>query len=227
MKSKTNKRKLQRGGAFSPQEKELLLNNGFTQEQIDELEQRNIDFERITDKIDEIMNQSDIGFAGNSDELTDAVMNALNQDAIDLEEAIPANPDDVHDLDFGFNFDDEIIAGDDGPLNINDLNITPTDSESGHTTASDDSFNGGKMKSNKKRTNKRKSNNRRTNKRSQTNKKRYNKRKQTSKKRYNKRRTNKRRYNKIGGKGMTDTITTEPYGYKEDEYDQQKNALNY
>lgn len=222
MKSKTNKRKLQRGGAFSPQEKQLLINNGFTEEQIDELEQRNIDFERITDKIDEIMNQSDIGFAGNSDELTDAVMNALNQDAIDLEEAIPANPDDVHEVDFGFNFDDEIIAGDDGPLNINDLNITPTDSESGHTTASDDSFNGGKRRT---KTNKRKSNNRRTNKK-RTNKRKSNK-KRTNKKRYNKRRTNKRRYNKIGGKGMTDTITTEPYGYKEDEYDQQKNALNY
>ncbi len=221
MKSKTNKRKLQRGGAFSQQEKQLLLNNGFTQEQIDELEQRNIDFERITEKIDEIMNQSDIGFAGNSDELTDAVMNALNQDAIDLEEAIPANHDDVHDLDFAFNFDDEIIAGDDGPLNINDLNITPSDSESGHTTGSDDSFDGGKRrKSNKRRSNKRR-----------TNKKRYNKRRtnkrRTNKRRYNKRRTNKRRYNKIGGKGMTDTITTEPYGYKEDEYDQQKNALNY
>ena len=223
MKSKTNKRKLQRGGAFSQQEKQLLLNNGFTQEQIDELEQRNIDFERITEKIDEIMNQSDIGFAGNSDELTDAVMNALNQDAIDLEEAIPANPDDVHDLDFAFNFDDEIIAGDDGPLNINDLNITPSDSESGHTTGSDDSFDGGKRrrKTNKRRqTNKRKTNKKRTNKR-RTNKRR------TNKKRYNKRRTNKKRYNKIGGKGMTDTITTEPYGYKEDEYDQQKNALNY
>ncbi len=225
MKSKTNKRKLQRGGAFSPQEKQLLLNNGFTQEQIDELEQRNIDFERITEKIDEIMNQSDIGFAGNSDELTDAVMNALNQDAIDLEEAIPANPDDVHDLDFGFNFDDEIIAGDDGPLNINDLNITPSDSESGHTTGSDDSFDGGKRR--KRRTNKKRSNKRIQTNKKRTNKKRYNKGRQTNKKRYNKRRTNKKRYNKIGGKGMTDTITTEPYGYKEDEYDQQKNALNY
>ncbi len=221
MRSKTNKRKLQRGGAFSPQERQLLLNNGFTPAQIDELEQRNIDIERITDKIDEIMNQSDIGFAGNSDDMAEMVMNALNQDVIDLEEAIPANPDDVHDLDFGFNFDDEILLGDDGPLNINDLNITPTDSESGHTTASDDSFNGGKRrKSNKRRSNKRR-----------TNKKRYNKRRtnkrRTNKRRYNKRRTNKRRYNKIGGKGMTDTITTEPYGYKEDEYDQQKNALNY
>lgn len=223
MKSKTNKRKVQRGGAFSPQEKQLLLNNGFTQEQIDELEQRNIDFERITEKIDEIMNQSDIGFAGNSDELTDAVMNALNQDVIDLEEAIPANPDDVHDLDFGFNFDDEIIAGDDGPLNINDLNITPSDSESGHTTASDDSFDGGKRR---RKTNKRRSNKRRQTNKKRTNKRRYNKRR-TNKKRTIKKRTNKKRYNKIGGKGMTDTITTEPYGYKEDEYDQQKNALNY
>ena len=222
MRSKTNKRKLQRGGAFSPQERQLLINNGFTQAQIDELEQRNIDFERITDKIDEIMNQSDIGFAGNSDDMAEMVMNALNQDVIDLEEAIPANPDDVHDLDFGFNFDDEILLGDDGPLNINDLNITPTDSESGHTTASDDSFNGGKRR---RRTNKKRSIKRRSNKR-RTNKKRYNKRR-TNKRRLNKKKTNKKRYNKIGGKGMTDTITTEPYGYKEDEYDQLKNALNY
>lgn len=212
MKPKTNKKKLQYGGAFSPQERQLLINNGFMQEQIDELEQRNIDFERIMDKIDEIMNQSDMGFAGNSDEMVEMVMNALNQNAIDLEEAIPANPDDVHDLDFGFNFDDEIIAADDGPLNINDLNITPSDSESGHTTASDDSFNGGKR--------------RRTNKRRQNNKRKSKKRK-TNKRKTNKKRKNNKNKTKKGGKRMTDSITSEPYGYKEDEYDQQKNELNY
>ena len=41
-----------------------------------------------------------------------------------------------------------------------------------------------------------------------------------------KKKSTRRKYKK-GGKGMTDTITTEPYGYKEDEYDQLKNALNY
>jgi hypothetical protein len=76
----------------------------------------------------------------------------------------------------------------------------------------------------------------RTNKK-RTNKKRTNK-KRTNKKRTNKKRTNKKRTNKKGkmmktkkcckgGKTMTDTIYTEPIAYKEDEYDQLKNALNY
>ena len=76
---------------------------------------------------------------------------------------------------------------------------------------------GGKRKSKKVKTNKKRSNKRKS-------KKRNGKKTRGSKK---SRRTKKTRKNYKGGKSMTDTIYTEPIAYKEDEYDQQKNALNY
>jgi hypothetical protein len=83
------------------------------------------------------------------------------------------------------------------------------------TTDSIEDYLGGK----KTKTN---SNKRRTYKLNKKNKRKTNKRKT------NKRKTNKRKNNLTkGGKRMTDTITTEPIAYKEDEYDQQKNELNF
>ena len=64
----------------------------------------------------------------------------------------------------------------------------------------------------KRKTNKRKTNKRKTNKR---------KTKQSKKSR----KSRKRLYR--GGKGFTTTATTNPIQYKEDEYDQYKNMLNY
>jgi hypothetical protein len=77
---------------------------------------------------------------------------------------------------------------------------------SNSTTDSIEHYLGGKRKTNKRKINKRKTNKRKT----------------------NKRKTNKRKNKSVkGGKRMTDTISTEPIAYKEDEYDQQKNNLNY
>jgi hypothetical protein len=57
--------------------------------------------------------------------------------------------------------------------------------------------------------------------------KRYTKRRSFRKRRSVKRgqrRSIKRQY---GGRGMTTSVDTNPIGYREDEYDQYKNMLNY
>ena len=166
-----------KGGDFSQQEHTVLVNNGFTEDQIQQLQDLNIDFERIIERIDEIMNQSELGFSGNSDNITQQVINSFLQPNnvnanIDLEEAIPQNPEDIHELDM--TLDDNMF--DNGPMNINELDVS---SVSGHTTDEESDLFGGrtnKSKTNKRRSNKRRSNKRRSNKR-RNNKTRSNKRK--------------------------------------------------
>lgn len=101
------------------------------------------------------------------------------------------------------------------PVETNELDIsmdTDLSSLSGNTTTQDISMTfGGKSMYKRKRTNK--------------NKKSYKKVKKTRKvKKGRKTRKNKRQR---GGRGFTTSVTTNPIAYKEDEYDQFKNALNY
>jgi hypothetical protein len=94
---------------------------------------------------------------------------------------------------------------------------------SNFSTDSIEDYLGGKRKSRRKRIHKSK-------KRRITNKRRKRIHKSKKRRMTNKRRRqiskSKKRYLK-GGKGMTDTIDEEPIAYKEDEYDQMKNDLNY
>jgi len=160
-----------KGGAFSEQEQKVLVNNGFTQEQITQLQELNIDFEAIIDRIDQIMNQSDIGFAANSDALTQQVLNSFQNGNVDLEleEAIPQNLEDIHELDMSL---DDNMFDDGGPMHLDELQENSVDSSLGYTSNEDSGLLGGRTK--KRRRNKR-SNKRRTNKKS--NKRRINKRK--------------------------------------------------
>ena len=155
-----------KGGAFSEQEQKVLVNNGFTQEQITQLQELNIDFEAITDRIDEIMNQSDMGFSANSDALTQQVLNSFQNGNIDLhlEEAIPENPEDIHDLDMSL---DDNMFDDGGPMHLDELQENSVDSSLGYTSNEDSGLLGGRTKKRRrnKRSNKR-SNKRRTNKKS-------------------------------------------------------------
>jgi hypothetical protein len=172
-KRRNHKRKMMKmkGGAFSEQEQKVLVNNGFTQEQITQLQELNIDFEAIIDRIDQIMNQSDIGFAANSDALTQQVLNSFQNGNVDLEleEAIPQNLEDIHELDMSL---DDNMFDDGGPMHLDELQENSVDSSLGYTSNEDSGLLGGRTK--KRRRNKR-SNKRRTNKKS--NKRRINKRK--------------------------------------------------
>ncbi len=129
--------------------------------------------------------------------IEDTVVSELENE-VNLNQTIPHALNDDHDMDV-----------DDDFLNLSDLNVS--DRFSGNTSYEDNSqMDGGKRRKLNKR---------------QTNKKRKSNKRRTNKRRINKR-SNKKYYSK-GGKGMTDTEDIDPIGYKEDEYDQLKNALNY
>jgi hypothetical protein len=145
-----------KGGAFSEQEQQVLVNNGFTQQQISQLQELNVDFETIIERIDQIMNQSDMGFSGNSDGLTQQVLNSFQNGnmnmGLDLEEAIPQNPEDIHDLDITL---DDNMFDDGGPMHLDDLQQNSLNSTSGYTSNEESDFLGGRTnKMSNKKTNK-------------------------------------------------------------------------
>jgi hypothetical protein len=69
----TRTRKM-RGGAYSQTELQQLQTNGFSEYQIESLQEMNIPFNDVMIKINQLMNQGDDGFHGNSDEFAEQVM---------------------------------------------------------------------------------------------------------------------------------------------------------
>ena len=126
-----------RGGTLSQIELQQLQNNGFNEDQIQTLQQMNISFNEVMQKVNTIMNQGDTGFHGNSDNLTEQVMFELLNEHIENTNAndmIPHSDDDIHDIDLSF--DDS-----QGSLDLTDLN----DSMDANTTIPDETFNESQM----------------------------------------------------------------------------------
>lgn len=128
------------GGAFSQSELQQLQNNGFTEYQIDTLTQLNVTFNEIMQKINTIMNESDTGFNGNSDDLAEQVMvEILNEQIFENphgDDNIPFAEDDIHNIDdndLSLSFDNS-----QGSLHLSDLNVT-NDSMDANTTMADES----------------------------------------------------------------------------------------
>ncbi len=142
-KQKGNKRKIartrkMRGGAFTQTEMQQLHSNGFSEDQIQTLQERNIPFNEVMERINNLWNQGDSGFHGNSDDFSEQIMNELlNEETNDLFDAIPQAEDDIHDLDLSFN-------GDDVSLHLSDLNVSQ-DSMRANTTVADESFNNSQL----------------------------------------------------------------------------------
>jgi len=129
-----------RGGTLSQIELQQLQNNGFNEDQIQTLQQMNISFNEVMQKVNTIMNQGDTGFHGNSDNLTEQVMFELLNEHIENTNAndmIPPSDDDIHDIDLSF--DDS-----QGSLYLSDLNVT-NDSMDANTTIPDETFNESQM----------------------------------------------------------------------------------
>lgn len=193
------RKKIMRGG-YTQEQNNTLNQLGFTMNQIQYLENLEATYEQIMNKINEVQSRTNNELA-----VEDIVMEELQNEL--MNQSIPQALDDNHEMD--------IDNADEDFLNLSDLNVS--ERFSGNTSYEDNSeMDGGRR--------------RQTNKKRQINKRRTNKKRKINKKRKtNKRRTNKKRtkYNGKGGKGMTDTEDTDPIGYREDEYDQLKNALNY
>jgi hypothetical protein len=194
--------KKMRGGALSQSEVNQLKNFGFSDYQIETLQDFDVTIDYVMNKINDLEGEN--GFTGNSDELVDYIMDQIHSEQMEQ----------------GHNGEDDTTMSietqnTNGTMDMDELNVSQNSMDN-YTTDEEDMSQtfGGKRKTNKRKTNKRKTNKRKTNKR-KTNKR---KTKQSRKSR-------KRLYR--GGKGFTTTATTNPIQYKEDEYDQYKNMLNY
>ena len=125
-----------RGGAYSQTELQQLTNNGFSEDQIQTLQEMNISFNDVMERINQLWNQGEDGFHGNADAFAEQFMNQItNQHAqnTDIIDAIPQAEDDIHDMDISF-------QGDDDSLHLSDLNVTQ-DSMRANTTLGDESYN--------------------------------------------------------------------------------------
>jgi hypothetical protein len=111
----------------------------------------------------------------------------------------------------------------------NDISVSTMDTDlstlTGSTSSEEMSMTfGGKRTNKAKKTRK----NKRTKRSNKTNKaKRSNKAKRTKRTKRTKRIKTRKNKRQRGGRGFTTSETTNPIAYKEDEYDQFKNALNY
>lgn len=152
-KSRRNKKlkkrsmKVLKGGALSQQEIQNLQSQGFNQYQIQTLQDLNVSFNEILQKINTIINENPEGYAGNSDDLTEQVMiEILNENIFDNPEVQGMNLDDSQ-AEMNLSELDESQ----GSLHLSDLD---TSRMSGYTTEEDSQGEfGGKSKS-KKRINK-------------------------------------------------------------------------
>lgn len=147
-----------KGGAYNENELNILRNNGFTDYQIETLEGLNIPIGEVTNKINIISNQGVNGFNGNSDDMSEMVMNEIlnehifeNQNANTTEiEPIPQDNNELHYLDDNTELD---LSQD--SLHLSDLDDSRM---SGYTTSPDESFGGKKRMKSKTMKKKNKSN---------------------------------------------------------------------
>jgi hypothetical protein len=121
------RRKNMRGGAFSPDEFQILSSRGLEYDQIETLQTLGISFDEIMQTINEVMNQGPDGFHGNSDDMAEQVMSIYTNET-------PINVNPIEDDDDSFETQ--------GTMNIDELNESNDTDISGYTTEED--INGGK-----------------------------------------------------------------------------------
>ncbi len=151
-KTRTRRRRSMKGGNFTPDETQHLEQQGFTNYQIETLQQLGVTMADIQQKMSSIMNQSVDGYFGNSDDMSEQVVTELlnehifnnpNANAMNME-PIPHTNDDNHHMDMD---DDELNLSQhsDNSLHLSDLSQGSNDS--GYTT--DESMGGKRKKSRK------------------------------------------------------------------------------
>jgi hypothetical protein len=114
--SKKNRKskKQMKGGDFTPNEIQQLQAQGFTQYQIQSLDELGVSLNQVMQKINNIINENPEGFHGNSDDLNEQVMIELlnelifdnpNAQPLNLEQAFPQG--DNNHQDFGHDSETE------------------------------------------------------------------------------------------------------------------------
>lgn len=157
-KTRTRRRRTMKGGNFTPDETQHLEQQGFTNYQIETLQQLGVTMADIQQKMSSIMNQSAEGYFGNSDDMAEQVVTELlnehifnnpNANAMNMEPIPHANNDDHHmDMD-----DDELNLSQhsDNSLHLSDLQADSFDSNDGYTSGESMEWGGKKKRSKKSR----------------------------------------------------------------------------
>lgn len=135
---KRHTRKSMKGGAFTQEEKQQLIQHSFSNSQIENLQELGVSLNEIMQKINTIINEED-GSHNDPDYVTERVMvELLNEHIYD---AIPDANDDIHYLDMG-----DTSFNSQGTMNLDELNTSNISNTSGHTTSEDISFGGKRSK---------------------------------------------------------------------------------
>ena len=137
---KRQRRRTMKGGAFTQQELQQLKNSGFSEYQIENLTDLEVSFNEVMQKVDTIMNEGPNDFHGNSDDLTERVVDEL---LIEHGDAIPHADDDSHNLDISQDSlhlsDLDISQASQGPLHLSDLDTSQASQGSLHLSDLDNS----------------------------------------------------------------------------------------
>ncbi len=122
-------RRVMRGGDFSEEQKSILQNTGFYPGQIERFELMGLTFDQVNQKVQEITGDD---FHGNSDDLADAVEQALDEEH--MNQGMPHNNN---------NMDMDI---EDGQMDMHELDIDSDYNATDNEAGSDDEMNGGRKK---------------------------------------------------------------------------------
>ncbi len=150
---KHKRRITMRGGAFSPDQLYRLSQYGFNEYQIEQLEEHGIPFADIVAQSDAaMMQESDGGYNGNSDDFAEMMMNQLLHPNNGLN--VPPMDDDMLPMDDAPLMDDDLFLPDDdamttstqGPMELDELNVSQSDA---YTT--DEDMSGGRRRRRKTR----------------------------------------------------------------------------
>ena len=135
-------KRFMRGGDFTEQQKHILESSGFNQYQIDRFTDMGLTFDQVNQKMQEIEGEN---FNGNSDDLADAVDQALFNEH--MNQGMPHDNHMDMDNDNHMDMDDHHNINDAGPMNPNDLDVdsdyAATDSEA---ESDDDDMHGGRRR---------------------------------------------------------------------------------
>jgi hypothetical protein len=130
----TRGRRVMKGGDFSEEQKAVLQNTGFYPGQIERFQLMGLTFEQVNQKVQEITGDD---FHGNSDDLADAVEQALDEEH--MNQGMPPTQAVV-------NHNMDIEDAHDGQMDIHELDINSDYAATDNEADSDDDMNGGRKK---------------------------------------------------------------------------------
>ena len=128
-------KKVMRGGDFSEEQKTVLQNSGFYPGQIERFQLMGLTFAQVNQKIQEITGDN---YHGNSDDLVEAVEQALDEEHMNQGMPPPAQAVANHNMD--------IYHDDAGQMNMNELDMDIDQEGTDNEADSDDDMNGGRKK---------------------------------------------------------------------------------